>query len=85
VRYVKDTNAARVEVTSFRGATLLSNGQVLTENPLVVERRAKKLDAVLRGLGVPVSALVVSSRLEAPVPDGVNDPSTRRVTIVVRP
>ena len=43
----------------------------LRESPVVVARRAKKLQTILLGLGVPASALSVDSRLEPDAADGV--------------
>ena len=77
--------AARVEVTSFRGATLLSNGETLVENPAIAEQRAKKLQRVLVGLGIAPSSLVVTWKTEAERPDGARDSQLRRVVIAVKP
>jgi hypothetical protein len=85
VRYAKATSAARVEVTAYRGATLLSNGKTLVESPLIAERRARKLEAILHGLGLPATSVVTTWKRVAEPADGIKDPETRRATIVVRP
>ncbi len=85
LRYVRETGAARVEVTTYRGASLLSTGETLRESPVVVARRAKKLETILLGLGVPASALSVTIRSEPEAADGIGDVGRRRATIVVRP
>jgi hypothetical protein len=85
VRYAQDTHAARVEITSFRGATLLSNGDVLVENPLIAERRARKLQRILAGLGVPPASLTVTWMTEPERADGTNDHQRRRALIAVTP
>jgi hypothetical protein len=84
-RYARDSHAARVEIMSFRGATLLSNGDTLVENPLMAERRARKLQRVLAGLGIPASSLVVTWKTEPERPDGATDPQRRRAVITVQP
>jgi len=85
VRYAKTIGATRVDVTSFRGATLLSNGQTLVENPLVAQRRAAKLHDVLLGLGLPAASLTVTAKTEPATPTGVADERSRRVVIAVKP
>jgi outer membrane protein OmpA-like peptidoglycan-associated protein len=85
VRYAKATGAARIEVTSFRGATLLSSGQTLVEDPRIAERRAKKLQTILIGLGIPATSLTVSSKTEPDAPTGVGDERSRRVVMTVHP
>jgi hypothetical protein len=84
-RYARDTHAARVEITSFRGATLLSNGETLVESPSIAERRAQKLQRVLAGLGVPPTSMAVTWKTEPERPDGVNDHERRRIVIAVKP
>jgi outer membrane protein OmpA-like peptidoglycan-associated protein len=84
-RYARDIHAARVEITSFRGATLLSNGETLVENPLIAERRAHKLQRVLVGLGVPPASLAVTWKTEPERPDGTSDHQKRRAVIAVKP
>jgi hypothetical protein len=41
VRYANAIGSSRIEVTSFRGATLLSSGETLVEDPRIAERRAR--------------------------------------------
>lgn len=85
LRYFEETSAAAVEVTTYRGATLLSTGETLVENPLTAERRARKIERVLLGLGVPADALTVTWREEPEAADGVDDHLSRRIVIAVRP
>jgi hypothetical protein len=85
VHYAKTIAATRVDVISFRGATLLSNGEVLIEHPQTTARRAKKLRDILIGLGVPAASLGVTSKTEPETPTGVGDDRSRRVVIAVKP
>jgi outer membrane protein OmpA-like peptidoglycan-associated protein len=85
VRYAKAAKAARVSVTGYRATTLLTNGRPLIESPLIAERRARKLQAILLGLGVPESSLHVTWKTEPEPGDGLTDPSRRRVVIAVAP
>jgi hypothetical protein len=85
VRYAKAIGSSRIEVTSFRGATLLSSGQTLVEDPRVAERRAKKLQTILIGLGVPATSMNVTWKREPETPTGVGDERSRRVVMTVHP
>jgi outer membrane protein OmpA-like peptidoglycan-associated protein len=85
VRYAKAIGSSRIEVTSFRGATLLSSGETLVEDPRVAERRAKKLQTILTGLGIPAASLTVTWKTEPETPTGVGDERSRRVTLTVHP
>ena len=66
-----------------RGATLLSNGRMLTERARIGEVRATKMGENLVGLGVPADRVHVTWQREPDAPDGVNDPERRRVTITL--
>jgi outer membrane protein OmpA-like peptidoglycan-associated protein len=83
-KHVAETKPSRVEVTGFRAATRLSNGQVMTEREPIGSIRARKVADTLAGLGVPASLIVVSAAPQAQPADGVNDPWNRRVEIRVR-
>jgi outer membrane protein OmpA-like peptidoglycan-associated protein len=79
--YAKQAGANNVKVVGYRAASLLSNGQRLTEKPGLAEKRAQNVATLLRGLGV--AAVTVDSKSEAEPGDGRTDPSRRRVSIVV--
>jgi outer membrane protein OmpA-like peptidoglycan-associated protein len=83
-KHVADTKATRVEVTGFRAATRLSNGQVLTEREAIASIRVRKVADTLAGLGVPAGVVTVSSPAQAQPADGINDPWNRRVEIRAR-
>jgi len=85
LRYFQETSATHVEVTSYRGATLLSTGETLVESPIIAERRAKKVQGLLEGLGVPADALTVTWTAEPEPADGVDDHLSRRIVIAVTP
>ena len=82
---VAETRPSHVEVTGFRGATRLSNGQLLTERENIGEIRARKVAQTLSGLGVAGGLVTVSAPPQAQPADGVNDPWSRRVEIRLRP
>jgi outer membrane protein OmpA-like peptidoglycan-associated protein len=83
IDYANQIGASRVRVAGYRAATLLSNGERLTEKDGLAEKRAQDIATVLRGSGV--SAVSVGWKAEPELADGQTDPSRRRVTIVVTP
>jgi len=85
VRYANAIGSSRIEVTSFRGATLLSSGETLVEDPRIAERRAKKLHTILIGLGMPATSLTVTWKPDPETPTGVGDERSRRVVLTVHP
>ena len=85
VRYAKAIGSSRIEITSFRGATLLSNGQTLVEDPRIGERRAKKLQRDLVGLGISATSLTVTWKSEPETPTGLGDERSRRVVVTIHP
>jgi len=83
IDYAKQSRASSVRVGGYRGMTLLSNGNKLTEKDGLAEKRAQAIAELLRGSGV---ANVTVGWKEEPEPaDGKTDPSRRRVKILVTP
>lgn len=83
--YAKAIGAREVEIVAYRGATLLSDGTRLVEDEGVAEMRANQVAEILRGVGVPASAVKVRWKTDPEAADGVNDANRRRATITVRP
>ena len=77
--------AASIDVYGRRGATLLSNGRVLTEGPQIAAIRAKTMGEHLVGLGLPADRVHVTWQTAADTPDGLTDPERRRLTITLKP
>ncbi|HEX5000043.1 MAG TPA: hypothetical protein VFY29_17610 [Terriglobia bacterium] len=77
--------AKSVEITAYRGATLLSNGQTLTERETIATERAGKVADLLRGLGANPASVKVRIEPGVAKPDGVSDPQHRLVSIRVTP
>jgi hypothetical protein len=77
--------AKSVEITAQRGATLLSNGQTLTESETIATQRAERVAELLRGLGTASAALKIRIVPDISKPDGVTDPQNRVVSIRVTP
>src|SRR5688572_847446 len=62
--------AARVEVTGYRAASLLSNGTTMTEKPGIGQRRAEQVVQLLKDAGLTNVEYRVRWQ-DAPRPDGV--------------
>jgi len=81
--YARVSTAQKIEVTGYRGSTLLSNGQVLIEKSEVARLRAERVAGVLKGLGAPASEVRwISEPAEA---NGETDYQSRRVAVRVVP
>ena len=81
--YAAKNKAARIEITAFRAASLLSDDAVLTERDDIGRRRAEQVASLLKDSGIVSPAYDVRWR-DAAKPDGVNDAALRRVEVVVR-
>lgn len=77
--------AAQVEITGHRGAALLSDGTVLTEQADLARRRAEQVAELLRGAGLITPVYQIRWVEAAPTPDGIEDYRQRRVDITLRP
>jgi hypothetical protein len=75
--------AQKVEVTGYRGSSLLSNGTVLIEGSEVARLRAERVAEVLRGLGTPASEVKWIS--EPAAANGATDYESRRVAVRIVP
>lgn len=86
LRYAADISAKTVEIVSYRGSVLLTNGQQLQEIPTIARRRAKELEDVTRMFGLPAgTALKVRAVDEVQTGTGRDDWSRRRSEIIVSP
>jgi outer membrane protein OmpA-like peptidoglycan-associated protein len=81
--YARVSKAHTVEVTGYRGATRLSEGNVLTEKPEVAQLRADRVAQVLKGLGTTASAVRWVS--EPAAATGNADYENRRVVVRIVP
>ncbi|MEO8098243.1 MAG: hypothetical protein ABI811_11130 [Acidobacteriota bacterium] len=81
--YAKRIRASSIDVVGYRAATLLTNGQTLTEKAGLAEKRAQNIATLLRGSGI--SNVNVTFKSDADAADGQTDPSRRRVRITIIP
>jgi hypothetical protein len=81
----KSVGAGRIEITGFRSATLLSNGQTVTEKEGIARARAQQIAELLQGAGLVAPRYDVRWRDRPERADGVEDHASRRVTVTVEP
>ena len=81
----RESKAAEVHVTSYRGSSRLSNGNVMIEHEGIATDRANKVREILVGLGLPSTAVKVRIVNEVRQADGVEDPWSRKITLSVKP
>ena len=85
-QYAQAVQARDVTITAYRGSTLLSDGSLAREIPIIAQLRAQELARTLKKLGLPAASTLTvhwTDQLEAA--DGVTDPDRRRAQIVVTP
>ena len=85
VDYAEKVEAKRIIVTSFRGATLLSDGTLLTEQERIAEARAEEITQLLKRAGVVKVEIRIASRRDPEPADGIEDWRTRRTIVRVEP
>lgn len=83
-RYADRIGATRITVSGSRGATLLSDGRLVTESESIARRRSEQVAELLAGIGVD-AAIEVQYSPEAARADGIDDWMSRRVDVLVEP
>jgi hypothetical protein len=81
VDYATDVHAARIEITGYRGATRLTDGQTLTEGADIAERRARQIEELIRSTGL--EDVQYATRWESDAV--VGGPERRHVSVRVVP
>lgn len=85
VDYANLLGASRIEVHGYRGAVVLSSGEVMAEKPAIAEMRATKIAEILEDFGWPKDKLVVRWTSEPQHRSGIRDYELRRTVIDVIP
>jgi outer membrane protein OmpA-like peptidoglycan-associated protein len=85
VEYAEKSEAKRVIVNGHRGATLLSDKTVLTEQQGIAKARAEEVADLLRRAGLSKVVIQVTSQSEPEPTHGVDDWKSRRTTVRVEP
>lgn len=83
--YAERSEAKRVIVSGYRGATLLSDNTVLTERQGIAQARAEEVADLLRRAGISKVAVQVTFRDQAEPAHGIDDWKSRRTTVRVEP
>jgi len=84
--YAVASKARRVEIVGYRGAALLSNGQVLQENPAIGRRRAEQVAMLLKSTELSSPDVEFTVRWQdAPPVTGNDDYQSRRVVVTIHP
>ena len=83
--YAQTSGARRIAITGYRGATLLSDGSVLTEGEDLAEKRAREIARLLARAGLSTEMLTVDWSTELAPADGVDDWVMRRALVSVEP
>jgi hypothetical protein len=83
--YARDTQAKHVDITGYRGASLLSNGEKMIEAANIGKRRAEQVAELLKGAGLVDVEYRVRWQDAAAKPNGRTDPKSRKVIVTVRP
>lgn len=83
--YAKRSDARRIVVTSQAGATLLSNGEVLAEDPAIARDRAAEVKDHLARAGLDAAIIEIDASAPPERPDGIDDWASRRTRVLVEP
>lgn len=81
--HARQSRATKIQITGYRAATLLSNGQLMQEDEEIGRRRAEQVADLLRGAGLTDLQYDVKWRDESKRAKGVEDAAMRRVQVVV--
>ncbi len=82
-RLAKATRHAAIAIRAFRGATLLDNGEILTEREDMARLRGEKIAGILAGLGAPEEAIDLEIVDAVTAPTGKADWQSRRTELRV--
>jgi len=86
VQYAQAVHAREITIVGHRGSTLLSDGSLAQEIPMIARLRAQELARTLKKLDLPSTAtLTVSWDEQLESANGVTDPDRRRAEIAVMP
>lgn len=81
--HAKRSGATKMQITGYRAATLLSNGQLMQEDKEMGRRRAEQVADLLRGAGLTDLQYDVKWQDQTKRAEGVEDSALRRVQVVV--
>jgi hypothetical protein len=82
--FATKAQARELQITAYRAASRLSNGETMTERANIERERAEQIRELLRGAGLTQVRYQVQWRDLANSADGKNDAANRRAEVVVR-
>lgn len=86
LEYLAQIDGSKIQITGYRSAVELSNGEMLEEKPFMAERRAQELGNTLTKLGLPQGTSLEVSWEEDVLPtNGVDNWDKRRSEIRIIP
>ena len=85
LRHAEEVGARRISVTGYAGATLLSDGTLMSEPASIAEKRAHEIAVLLKGAGLDDVAYSIDVGIDETPADGVEDWQSRRSVVVVFP
>jgi hypothetical protein len=85
LNYARAVNAKEIEIIGHRGAVLLSNGETFAERAGIGQERAQQVATLLQGAGLKSPKYQVTWNDKPEKADGVEDFTTRNVTVKVKP
>jgi hypothetical protein len=83
--FAREVNAREIEIVGYRGAVLLSNGQMMVEEPTIGKQRAEQVSMLLQGASLKEPSYTVRWLDQPAKATGVDDYLSRRVVVTVRP
>ena len=84
LEFAQAVSAGDIEIVGYRGASRLSNGQVLSEDADIGKRRAEQLAMLLQGANLKSPSYKVTWQDESAKATGVDDYAMRRAVVTVR-
>jgi hypothetical protein len=85
LNFARTARAREIEIVGYRGAVRLSNGQTMTEEPGLAQKRAEQVAMLLRGANLTSPSYIVRWQDAAVPATGTDDYLARRVDVTVRP
>lgn len=84
LEFARAVNAHDIEIVGYRGAVRLTDGQLMSEDADMGQRRANQLAVLLQGANLKAPSYKVTWRDESAGATGVDDYAMRRAVVTVR-
>jgi hypothetical protein len=84
LEFARTAQAKAIDVLGYRGSVRLTNGQLMTEEEAIGQRRAEQIAMLLKGANLTAPTYAVRWQDETAKATGRDDHVTRRVVITLR-